>query len=400
MTKKNSDVLVSETKPSKAKAKAKNKGKNAFNGPIRQQKLSGVVYQIFDVSKKEKNFIVLIAILMFLCGVLSPYPQIAMWFGFALAGYSAIANDSIQSIGTFIASNSDKKWWILWLFIGLIFVGTTVYSWYNFDGDVSYQRLTSKGFSEAPTSFSFLQLAAPLFLLILTRMRMPVSTTFLLLNAFSSSAGAIGSVIQKSLNGYVIAFITAIVVWFLVGSFVKKFFKGKPGKYWVFIQWFTSGFLWSVWIQQDAANIAIFLPRSLSVYELMAYTGYIFLGLGVLFYLKGDKIQRVVTEKSGVTDVRAATIVDFIYAILLYYFKVVSLIPMSTTWVFIGLLGGRELAISFTKKRANKRVKSFWKSLSIIKKDLAYATIGLLISLLIAVAVNEGIREEILGLFY
>ena len=41
------------------------------------------------------------------------------WFLFA--AYAAIANDSIQTIGTFIASNQDKKWWVLWIFIGGIF---------------------------------------------------------------------------------------------------------------------------------------------------------------------------------------------------------------------------------------------------------------------------------------
>src|SRR5690606_643761 len=170
-----------------------------------------------------------------------------MWFGFMLAAYSAIANDSIQTIGTFIASNQKREWWVLWLFIGLIFVATVTYSFIVFDGDVSYQRLASKGFSEAPTSFTFLQLSAPLILLILTRMRMPVSTTFLLLNAFATDSGAIWDVMQKSFAGYIIAFLVAVVMWFLVGAFVKQYFKGKPAPYWSAIQWVTSGILWSVW---------------------------------------------------------------------------------------------------------------------------------------------------------
>src|SRR5690606_30172776 len=188
---------------------------------ITQDKLSGGVYQIFDIAKRESTFIALLAILTFICGVVSPYPQIAMWFGFMLAAYSAIANDSIQTIGTFIASNQQRKWYVLWLFIGLIFVATVTYSFIVFDGDVSYQRLASKGFSEAPTSFTFLQLSAPLILLILTRMRMPVSTTFLLLNAFATDSGAIWDVMQKSFTGYVIAFIVAIITWYMVCDFVN-----------------------------------------------------------------------------------------------------------------------------------------------------------------------------------
>lgn len=373
---------------------------NKVTERITQDKLSKTVYQIFDLSKKESAFIFMLAVLLFISGVVSPYPGIAMWFGFGLAGYSAIANDSIQTIGTFIASNQQRKWYFLWLFIGLIFVGTVTYSWIVFDGDVSYQRLTSKGFSEAPQTFSFLQLSAPIFLLILTRMRMPVSTTFLLLNAFSTSTGAIVDVLQKSFSGYILAFITAIVVWFIVGAYVKKYFAKRPARYWNYLQWITSGALWSVWIQQDAANIAIFLPRSLDIYQFLAFTLFIFLGLGILFYLRGDKIQQIVTEKAGVTDVRAATIVDFIYAILLFYFKVISTIPISTTWVFIGLLGGRELAISFTKKRKKKMNKSLKASFQMVGRDLSYATIGLIISLVLAIAINPNIRQEIFNFFF
>ena len=56
-----------------------------------------------------------------------------MWLVFFLASYSAIANDSIQTIGTFIASNQDKKWWVLWIFLGGIFVFTMLYSWAKVD---------------------------------------------------------------------------------------------------------------------------------------------------------------------------------------------------------------------------------------------------------------------------
>jgi hypothetical protein len=371
-----------------------------INQSIRQEKLSGLVYQIFDITRKERSFLLLVAVLLFLCGVLSPYPSIAMWFGFCLAGYSAIANDSIQTIGTFIASNVNKKWYILWLFIGLIFVGTVAFSWIKFDGDVTYQILTTKGFHEAPQSFTFLQLAAPLVLLILTRLRMPVSTTFLLLSAFSTQTGAVISVMMKSFTGYVLAFLSAIFVWIFIGFLLKKYVKGKPAQWWTVVQWITSGALWAVWIMQDAANIAIYLPRSLDIYQFIAFSGYIFLGLGVLFYLKGDKIQKIVNEKSGVTDVRAATIVDFIYAILLIYFKAISNIPISTTWVFIGLLGGREMAISITKSRANKRRKSLRKSLKMIFRDLSYALIGLLVSIMIAMAINDNIRQEIIDFLF
>mmetsp|Transcript_28471 Transcript_28471/g.66141 ORF Transcript_28471/g.66141 Transcript_28471/m.66141 type:complete len:330 (+) Transcript_28471:869-1858(+) len=318
------------------------KKKKVFVGKIRQQRLSKITYQLFDITRGEQDFILLILVLLLLCRLVLPYPHLAMWFGFTLASYSAIANDSIQTIGTFIASNAKQKWWHLWLFMGVLFIGTVTYSWVVYDGDVSYQRLTAQGFSKAPQTFEFWQLFSPIALLILTRMRIPVSTTFLLLNVFATDANAMFSIFQKSLYGYLIAFFLAIVVWYLTARFVTQYFKSKPGLGWIILQWITSGLLWSVWLMQDASNIAVFLPRKLGLTELLLFIGLIFAGLGVLFYLKGDRMQQLISEKAGIKDIRAASLVDFVYMTILFYFKSINNLPMSTTWVFIGLLGGRE----------------------------------------------------------
>ncbi len=351
-----------------------------------------------DLIREERRFLILIGIFFFIAGSTYETPQIAMWVGFFFAAYSAIANDSIQTIGTFLASNADRRWWVLWMFIGGIFIATVTYSWIIFDGDVTHQRLTAKGFENAPQTFSFLQVAAPLFLLILTRLRMPVSTTFLLLSAFSANLEGITSVLVKSLSGYFIAFTVAIVTWILLSKALKKLFKGEPAKFWRPVQWVVSGSLWAVWLMQDAANIAVYLPRSLELSQFMVFTGFIFCGLGILFYLKGDKIQQIVTEKSYVTDVRSATVIDFVYAIVLYYFKVISVVPISTTWVFIGLLAGRELAMSITDRE--ERGKSYKHSLRLIVKDAGYATIGLIVSIILAVAINPVIYEELMAILW
>ncbi|MFC3879913.1 hypothetical protein ACFOSV_06985 [Algoriphagus namhaensis] len=375
--------------------------KKSLDQNIRPDKLSRKSYSLFDFTKRERTFLIIICVLISIAGVITPYTYAAMWFGFALAAYSAIANDSIQTIGTFIASNQQKKWYWLWLFMGLIFVGTVTYSWMTYGGDVSYERLTTKGLEKAPESFVFLQLAAPIVLLIMTRLRMPVSTTFLLLNVFTYKAGTIVDVMTKSISGYFLAFFIAIIVWFLLERFVKNHLKGKPAPYWIYLQWITSGTLWAVWIMQDAANIAVFLPRQLNLYEFIAYAGFVFFGLGFLFYMKGDKIQGIVNEKSNVTDVRAATIVDFVYAIILFYFKLYNSVPMSTTWVFIGLLAGRELAIAIGKetKKSDDRSKWVSRAFRLGKNDAVKALIGLLVSLVLAVIINEGVRNEILDYF-
>jgi hypothetical protein len=210
--------------------------------------------------RNERRFLVLTGFFFIVAALTYRTPHIAMWAGFFFAAYSAIANDSIQTIGTFLASNADKKWWLLWLFIGGIFVATVAYSWFTYNGDVTYQRLTSRGFDEAPRQFVFLQVAAPLFLLIITRLRMPVSTTFLLLSAFATTPDGITQMLQKSVSGYFVAFVSALVIWLLLNRFMVKWFKGEPHPVWRPLQWVISGCLWAVWLMQDAANIAVYPP--------------------------------------------------------------------------------------------------------------------------------------------
>jgi phosphate/sulfate permease len=374
--------------------------KKPIDQNINQEVLSKKAYSLFDFTKKERPFLIVICVLISIAGLVTPYTYAAMWFGFALAAYAAIANDSIQTIGTFIASNQTKKWYWLWLFMGSIWIATVFYSWFNFNGDVTYERLSVPGLDKAPESFVFLQLAAPIVLLILTRMRMPVSTTFLLLNVFTYKAGTIVEVMFKSFIGYLLAFVLAIAVWFILERFVKNYLKGKAKPYWIYLQWITSGILWSVWIMQDAANIAVFLPRQLSPIEFSVYAGFVFLGLGFLFYMKGDKIQTIITEKTDVTDVRAATIVDLVYAVILFYFKMYNKVPMSTTWVFIGLLAGREVAIALGKNaKAKKRGEWVIRAFNLAGKDILKATIGLIVSLILAFVINKGVRQEIIDLF-
>ena len=360
--------------------------------------------------KSERNFLTFISIAFLLAMFVTPYPQYAMWLGFLFAAYAAVANDSIQTLGTFIASNQDKKWWVLWMFIGGVFLATHSYSWFfsDFvgafdaegnpigdgiaDGDVSHGRLLAKGFEESPTEFHFLQIAAPIFLLILTRLRMPVSTTFILLTSFAASPAAVGKVMAKSMSGYVLAFFMGLIIFSAIAKISQKYFTGKAKFGWTIAQWITTGSLWSVWLTQDAANIAVYLPRSLSFGQFAGFAGALFIGLGLLLYYKGGRIQKIVTEKSVVTDVRFATLVDFVYCIILFYFKLYSQVPMSTTWVFIGLLGGRELGMALRRSGSN----SVSKSIKLILKDFSFAMIGLVVSIAIAIGVNDQLTFDLM----
>lgn len=354
-----------------------------------------------NVFSKEKGFLSIILIGFVLAAILVNFGQAAMWLGFIFAAYATVANDSIQSLGTFIESNKDKKWWILWLYIGGIFLITVSFSFIYFDGDVTYQRLLkADGTSDFPhpENFNIFQILAPLVLLILTRLRMPVSTTFLMLSVFSSSSSGISAMVFKSLTGYGLAFILSFLIWYFSYKTIKKYFKKRTApKFWTTVQWIVSGLLWAVWVMQDGANVAVFLPRQQTIFQFLIFSFTIFAGLGLLFYLKGDKIQKVVSEKSRISDVRAATLIDFTYVLLLIYKLFISTVPMSTTWVFLGVIGGREIAVNLSREKKGKKHQK--KSFKMIGKDVLFALIGLFISVILASAANPSIRNEIFAYF-
>ena len=105
--------------------------------------------------------------------------------------------------------------------------------------------------------------------------------------------------------------------------------------------------------------------------------------LGYVFYHRGGKIQQIVIEKSSTSYVRSATIIDAVYAFILLYLKQMNNVPMSTTWVFVGLLCGRELAIATTKDRKIKKV------FPLVTKDFMKMMLGLCVSVVIVLLVQS-----------
>ena len=93
------------------------------------------------------------------------------------------------------------------------------------------------------------------------------------------------------------------------------------------------------------ANIAVFLPREIPWDSMITISVFV-AGLGFMFREGGGKIQNIVIEKHNTRYVRSATIIDAVYWLILWFFKELNDIPMPTTWVFAGLLCGRELAMA------------------------------------------------------
>ena len=162
---------------------------------------------------------------------------------------------------------------------------------------------------------------------------------------------------------------------------------------WFVLQWLSTGFLWSQWLKQDLANIFVYLPRETVVdasgevqvtfsIGLLIFATLLMVGLhAIIFAIRGGEIQKIVLTKTNTVDVRAATIIDFAFGIILMYFKEINDIPMSTTWVFLGLLAGREIGIAIITK-----LRTPGDAVFDVATDVGRAGIGLAVSVAMALS--------------
>ena len=344
--------------------------------------------------------------------------------GFLLAAYSIVANDAIQTLGTFLSSNDKRPWWVLWLYACSIIVAVMVYGYFALNQDIAFGRLNTLPYPQ--DGVQWYHAVPPIFLLLLTRFGIPVSTTFLVLTIFALTGGAstdgvLPRMLLKSGMGYVVALGAAFIVYMLVSRIFERWISNTRDKphsaLWFVLQWLSTAFLWSQWLMQDLANIFVFLPRSTELVPVLDGAGNPILENGVavmetqvqfspmllifatlvmlvlhaiIFRARGGEIQKIVLSKTNTTDVRAATLVDFIYGLILFYFKELNDVPMSTTWVFLGMLAGREIAIAYIGGLRGKL-----EALMDVVSDIFRAFIGLVISVVLAIFLPALARGEL-----
>lgn len=310
------------------------------------------------------------------CRVIVDSSFVFMIVGFVLSAYSVTSNDSIQTLGTFLSSNQNTKWYKLWLAASAVLVLTLVYSWIVNDGDISYGRLTS---IPRPEVFEWYHAAAPILLLILTRFGIPVSTTFFVLSFFSDAL-VLQKMLVKTIAGYALGVIIAYGVWVILIRFINEHQPVTDKthiKRWKIAQWVLTGWLWSVWLSHDMANIAVYLPRQMSFLQLLFVLLVTVSCLGIIFYQRGGEIQKIILSKSGARYVRSATLINLVYGSVLLILKEYSHFPISTTWAFVGMLCGRELAV-YKLHNKGKQLKAVF---PVLTRDFFKITVGLSMSI-------------------
>ena len=310
--------------------------------------------------------------------------------GFLLAAYSVVANDSLQTLGTYLSSNKGRTPKALqMLFICGVAAAVLLIGWFLHPaggglGDPAWGRLEK---FPQPDNFNWVYLLPPIAVLALTQWGAPVSTSFLVLSAFEPKNAT--KLVLNSLSGYVMAFVLALVVygllmWILEKKVLRTNQEGTEVKnYWFALQWLSTGWLWSQWLVQDMANIYVYLPRQLSFGEMALSALMLCIGLCVLVWIGGGPIQGVLRSKINTNDLRSATVIDFLFGCVLFWKANITQFPLSTTWVFLGLLAGREIAVRIRLKLSDRQ--PLYK---VLGNDVFKAGIGIVVSLIVALAIQ------------
>jgi len=315
-----------------------------------------------------------------------------MIIGFLLACFSVVSNDSLQTLGTYISSNQQRTpksvqmFYVCGITIVVLFLG-----WYLHQGEPAWGHLES---FPMPESFTWAYIIPPIAVLALTAWGAPVSTSFLVLSSFVPEN--IGRLLGTSISGYVMAFFLGLAAWgsgiWLLERWIFRRNQDSQdiSKIWLAIQWCSTGFLWSMWLVQDMANIFVYLPRNLNLISMSVCTLSLCVGLCILIVIGGGPIQGVLRSKTNTSDLRSATLIDFMFGLCLLCKAFLSSFPLSTTWVFLGLLAGRELALRI-RELEQKTVftnQTYGSLSSVIGSDFGKASVGLIVSLVIALGIQ------------
>ncbi len=299
--------------------------------------------------------------------------------GFLLAGVAVIGNDALQTLGTFLAANRGRTPRVLQAFyLCAVLCGVLVLGWIRGEGEPSWGRLDQ---IPLPERFVWVDLLPPLAVLALTRAGAPVSTSFLVLTAFAPTS--LPGLLQRSLLGYGAALLAGALVYGVVAWLLEKPDEAPDHPLlWLILQWIAGGWLWGQWLIHDLANIYVYLPRHLEVPGLSLSLLALCAGVCLLLATGGGPIQQLLLSKSHVLDPRSATLISALYGLILAGFTAASPQPLSTTWIFLGLLAGRELAL---QSRHPERPAA--EVVVLLGGDLGRAALGLAVSVAVALVV-------------
>lgn len=305
------------------------------------------------------------------------------WIIVGLIFFSIVLNNSFQILGTFLIINKNTSIWKSWLFLSSIFVITIMSCWFLCKGQIHFKKLNTIAYTENLTFFHYI---SPLVIIYFTKKKIPASASFLFLSLFASKSG-IYALLANTFRSYIISFIGAFFIWKYLGKIIKKLWSNKINfeeleknqNLWVVLQYVSTASLWISWLISNSPTAIVFLPRQ---FDFKSLSVFLFLGCFIIYYIlykKGGAMQNIIKNKKDTDNLQSATMLNIIYSLMIYTLQFAISMPISTTWVFVGLMGGRELAIIENKQNIISNI-SFKNSIQKILKDLLISSIGILIS--------------------
>ncbi len=342
--------------------------------------------QFVDWVRAEYRFWILCLGLLLIGWVATIDYRWAMWIGFGIVAPAAIANDAIQIFSAYFTAEKNLPWkWSAAIFSTVMGV-VHIWGWVRDSGSVSFGLLDRIAM---PERFTVWHMAAAVLLLLFTRYKAPVSNTMLILGAFGDER-VFNDVFMKSSLGLVCGLITSIVIFGVILQLERRGIVARvpaDAQRWLRLLLSATCILFWGWLINDTAHFAVYLPRHLSGPEVCAFLAICVAVISVLCWKRLFNIRSIVGETYGMDDsqpiarlARSTALLMVSLAFVLFVLHDYMHVPLSSSFVFIGVLAGRDLLVTFFVPGEFKGAASRF------GKNLALAMLGALTAYGISVA--------------
>ena len=164
----------------------------------------------------------------------------------------------------------------------------------------------------------------------------------------------------------------------------RKLLNGKISNFdnnkliaWQNIQIISNIGLIIFWIMSNNSNLVVSLPRTFNIPYFLIYILFCAISIFYVVFSRGGKIQSIINAKNGLDNPKTNSIINIAFSLIILMFQYINTTPVATTWSFVGLLSGRELALSMKSFNGVKKI-----TLIKILRDLSVLIYGLLITLI------------------
>jgi hypothetical protein len=334
----------------------------------------------------KPNVYINLVILLFVCPFFARGEQVN-WIAMIIASFAIVGNDSPQLIGTYLATRRNEKWYETFAFVAIIFVVILTLCWFVYNQEVHFSILNNV----TQRKINKYYLIAPLILLFLTHNGIPTSSTFLMLSVFLDKNNII-YMLTKTAASYFVSFAASAYIFSMILKKYRKYLLNTTStedKYlyiWNYLQIISTVLLVINWLCFSISNITVFLPRKLNPHDFLLFMFILLYTLASVLSNKSNKMQEILSSKKNANNLKINVLINLLFSTILFVFKVISNISIATTFVFLGILAGKEVAIAFSE--SDIFGKTYKKTILTVLRDINKCILGVCVSLAFVIFIN------------